>query len=74
MRILKSGDFTGLASDYSQHHPDYCSAVLNTMIGLINKSISELISWMSVLAQVFGLGWFITPVFYQQQLLSPIKI
>jgi ubiquinone/menaquinone biosynthesis C-methylase UbiE len=41
MRILKSGDFTGLASDYSQHRPDYCSAVLNAMIGLINKSISE---------------------------------
>jgi ubiquinone/menaquinone biosynthesis C-methylase UbiE len=41
MRILKPGDFTGLASDYSQHRPDYCPSVLNAVTGLIGKSLSE---------------------------------
>jgi len=31
----KSGDFTGLAADYSQHRPDYCPSVLNGLLGLI---------------------------------------
>lgn len=38
---LKAGDFTGLAKDYSQHRPDYCPAVLDGLIGLLDKPVSE---------------------------------
>ena len=37
----KAGDFTGLADDYSQNRPDYSSAVLNALLGLIGKPMSE---------------------------------
>ena len=39
---LKAGDFTGLAKDYSQHRPDYCSSVLNGLLGLIGKPVSKI--------------------------------
>ena len=38
---LKSGDFTGLAKDYSQHRPDYCSSVLKSLLGLLEKPAAE---------------------------------
>lgn len=39
---LKAGDFTGLASDYSQHRPDYCPSVLKALLGLLDKSLAEI--------------------------------
>lgn len=39
--ILKAGDFTGLASDYSLNRPDYCPSVLNALLGLLGKQVSE---------------------------------
>lgn len=39
---LKSGDFTGLAQDYSQHRPDYCPSVLQALLGLLKKSSAEI--------------------------------
>lgn len=39
--ILKSGDYTGLAADYSQHRPDYCPSVLNGLLGLLNKPVAD---------------------------------
>ena len=39
--MLKAGDFTGLAKDYSQHRPDYCPAVLNALLGILQKPIDE---------------------------------
>jgi len=33
----QAGDFTGLANDYSQHRPDYCSSVLSALLGLVKK-------------------------------------
>ena len=41
-RILKAGDFTGLATDYSQHRPDYCPSVLNALLGLLGKPVAEI--------------------------------
>jgi SAM-dependent methyltransferase len=38
---LKAGDFTGLADDYSQHRPDYCPSVLNALLGLLNKPVTD---------------------------------
>jgi SAM-dependent methyltransferase len=38
---LKAGDFTGLAKDYSQYRPDYSPSVLNALLGLLQKPISE---------------------------------
>lgn len=35
--ILKAGDFTGLATDYSLSRPDYCSSVLKGLLGMIDK-------------------------------------
>jgi ubiquinone/menaquinone biosynthesis C-methylase UbiE len=35
---LKSGDFTGLASDYSQHRPDYSPSVLKALLSMLSKS------------------------------------
>lgn len=40
-KILKAGDFTGLAKDYSQHRPDYCPSVLNALLGLLDKPTDE---------------------------------
>jgi ubiquinone/menaquinone biosynthesis C-methylase UbiE len=40
-QVRKSGDFSGLADDYSQHRPDYCPSVLNALLGLLNKHASE---------------------------------
>ncbi len=36
------GDFTGLASDYSQNRPDYCQSVLNALLGLCNQPVADL--------------------------------
>jgi ubiquinone/menaquinone biosynthesis C-methylase UbiE len=40
-KTLKAGDFTGLASDYSQHRPDYSHSVLEGLLGLLGKPVSE---------------------------------
>lgn len=40
-KTIAPGDFTGLANDYSQHRPDYCQSVLNALLGLLDKPISE---------------------------------
>lgn len=40
-QTLKSGNFTGLAKDYSQHRPDYCPSVLNALFGLLQKPTNE---------------------------------
>lgn len=39
---IKQGDFTGLAKDYSQNRPDYCSSVLQGLIGLLPKQADEI--------------------------------
>jgi ubiquinone/menaquinone biosynthesis C-methylase UbiE len=36
------GDFTGLATDYSMHRPDYSMAVLRGLFGLLNKPLQEI--------------------------------
>lgn len=38
---LIAGDFTGLATDYSLHRPDYCRSVLNALLALLNKPTAE---------------------------------
>lgn len=38
---MKAGDFTGLATDYSLHRPDYCPSVLSALLGMLNKPASE---------------------------------
>ena len=38
----KLGDFTGLAKDYSLHRPDYSPSVLEALLALIAKPISEI--------------------------------
>lgn len=38
--ILKSGDYTGLASGYSRHRPGYCPSVLDALLGLLNKPVA----------------------------------
>ncbi len=38
---IKAGDFTGLASDYSQHRPDYCPSVLKALLALLDKPVAE---------------------------------
>ncbi len=40
-QTLKAGDFTGLAKDYSQHRPDYCPSVLNALLGLLDKPVTD---------------------------------
>jgi len=40
--LLKSGDFTGLATDYSNSRPDYCPSILKGLFGLIDKSNSDI--------------------------------
>ena len=61
-RNLKAGDFTGLASDYSQHRPDYSGSVLNALLGMLEKN-REHIDFVDVGAgtgiwsrMVFGVG------------------
>lgn len=39
---VKSGDFTGLANDYSRHRPDYCPSVLNALLGLLSKAPKDI--------------------------------
>jgi SAM-dependent methyltransferase len=34
---LKGGDYTGLATEYSRHRPDYCPSVLSALLGLLDK-------------------------------------
>ncbi len=38
----RSGDFTDLAENYSKHRPDYCPTVLNALLGLQIKPISDI--------------------------------
>lgn len=38
---LTAGDFTGLATDYSKHRPDYCPSILKALLGLLGKPITE---------------------------------
>ncbi len=40
-QTLKAGDFTGLAKDYSHNRPDYCPSVLDALLGLLDKPVSE---------------------------------
>lgn len=40
-QTLKAGDFTGLATDYSHHRPDYCPSVLKALLGLLDKPARE---------------------------------
>lgn len=40
-RIIKAGDFTGLAEEYSLNRPNYSATVLNSIIGLLNKPLRE---------------------------------
>jgi len=39
---LRSGDFTGLAADYSSGRPDYAKSVLDALLALIPKSICDI--------------------------------
>lgn len=39
---LKAGNFTGLASNYSQFRPNYSESVLSAILGTLNKSVSEI--------------------------------
>lgn len=40
--LLKPGEFTGLAKNYSLYRPDYCPSVLDGLLGLMDKPVSEL--------------------------------
>jgi ubiquinone/menaquinone biosynthesis C-methylase UbiE len=40
-RDLRSGDFTGLAEDYSQSRPDYSPSVLAALIGLLDRPFAD---------------------------------
>ena len=42
IKKIKAGDFTSLASNYSQHRPDYSITVLKALCGLINKAPKEI--------------------------------
>ena len=39
---MKHGDFTGLAEDYSSYRPDYAPAVLQAIIGIVGKQVSDI--------------------------------
>ncbi len=41
-KVTLAGDFSGLASAYSQNRPNYCSSVLDCLLGLLNKPKSEI--------------------------------
>lgn len=38
---LRAGDFTGLATDYSNNRPDYCLSVLKALLGLLDRPVQE---------------------------------
>jgi ubiquinone/menaquinone biosynthesis C-methylase UbiE len=38
---FKAGDFTGLACDYSQHRPNYCSSIPRALLGLLDKPVGD---------------------------------
>lgn len=40
-RIVKSGDYTSLAQDYSRYRPDYCPSVLDALLGLLSKPVAD---------------------------------
>jgi len=42
LKSFKSGDFTGLAEDYSNYRPDYCPSVLNGLLGLFEQDKNDL--------------------------------
>ena len=42
VKIEKSGDFTGLATNYSKYRPNYSRSVLLAITGLLNKDITEI--------------------------------
>ena len=42
VKVKKSGDFSGLASNYSKYRPDYSKSVLDAIKGLIKKNESEI--------------------------------
>lgn len=39
--IVKSGDYSRLANDYSRHRPDYSPSVLDALLGLLNKPVAD---------------------------------
>ena len=39
---LKAGEFTGLASFYSENRPDYCRTVLNSLLGMFEQNRSDI--------------------------------
>ncbi len=41
-KIIRAGDFTGLAKNYSENRPDYSSSVLSGLLGLLEKPIDEI--------------------------------
>jgi SAM-dependent methyltransferase len=40
-QIVKSGDYTELAKDYSLHRPDYCPSVLDALLGLLDIPVAD---------------------------------
>lgn len=42
MAQLKSGDFSGLSSDYSKHRPDYSESILKALLGLHDLSANNI--------------------------------
>lgn len=40
--MLKPGEFTGLAKNYSRYRPGYCPSVLNGLLGLMDKPVAAL--------------------------------
>ncbi len=40
--VMRAGDFTGLARDYSLNRPDYCPSVLTALLGLLQKPVAEI--------------------------------
>lgn len=41
-KVIKAGDFTGLAENYSYHRPDYCPSVLKSLLGMLDLSPSKI--------------------------------
>lgn len=39
---IKAGDFSGLASDYSQYRPNYSASVLNAILGIFEKTAADI--------------------------------
>ena len=40
--MLKPGDFTGLADNYSRYRPDYSNSVLSALMGLLDKPFHDI--------------------------------